>query len=55
MKKYKVTTSITVTVYADDEDDASFVTEQALKTALDNGDFIDADLSRYYEYEEVTE
>lgn len=53
MKKYKVTTSIAVTVWADDEDDASFVTEQALKEVETHFDVVDLDLSRYYEYEEI--
>lgn len=51
--RYKVTTEITVTVLADDGDDAALVAEAAIKDALNDADIIDSDLSGYYEYEEV--
>ena len=51
--KYKVTTEITVTVLAEDGDEASQVAEAAIRDALTDTDIIDADLSGYYEYEEV--
>ena len=51
--KYKVTTEITVTVLAEDGDEASKVAEVAIRDALTDADIIDANLSGYYEFEEV--
>ena len=53
LTKYRVTTTITVTVFAEDGDDASRVAEQAIRDALEDADIIDADLDGFYEYEEV--
>ena len=53
MNQYRVKTTITVTVFAEDGDDASKVAEQAIKDALEDADIIDADLDGFYEYEEV--
>ena len=52
-QKYRVTTTITVTVFAEDGDDASMVAEHAIRDALEDADIIDADLDGFYEYEEV--
>lgn len=53
MSQYKVTTTITVTVLAEDGDDASREAERAIRDALEDADIIDADLDGFYEYEEV--
>ena len=52
-QKYRVTTTITVTVYAEDGEDSTKVAEQAIREALEDADIIDADLDGFYEYEEV--
>ena len=53
MQKYRVTTTITVTVFAEDGDDASKEAERAIRDALEDANIIDADLDGFYEYEEV--
>ena len=53
MNKYRVTTTITVTVFAEDGDDASRMAEQAIREALEDADIIDADLDGFHEFEEV--
>ena len=52
-QKYRVTTTITVTVYAEDGEDSTKVAEQAIREALEESDIIDADLDGFYEFEEV--
>ena len=49
MSRYKVTTEITLTVDASDEDEASVEARNEILRMLD------CELSEYYEFEEVTE